>query len=143
MRTCLLWCTSLLVVAAGCGTTQSPKPSTPVGTSACTGGSATGEWSGTGAGPAGHVTGTGTLWQDGTKLSGTFRWNNTDQNSAWDHTVEGSVQCDSRVFTLHTVNIGNQGLSTWSISGGFSPDFASMTGTWNVDGGGKFTANKR
>jgi hypothetical protein len=144
MRIGLLWFISLLVGAAGCKSApSSPAPSVPIRASACPGGSATGEWSGTETGLAGNWTFAGTLWQEGTKLRGTLRWNNTDDGSVSDLEVEGSVQCDTRTFTLCTVKATNQfgEPASSSFSGSLSPNFASMSATW--DNGGKLTAQKR
>jgi hypothetical protein len=103
----------------------------------------TGEWSGTEAGTAGNWTFAGTLWQDGAKLSGRLRWNNTDNGTIADLALEGSIQCDLRTFALHTVNSTNQfGVpATNGFTGTLSPDFIDMTATW--DNGGKVTARKR
>jgi hypothetical protein len=138
MRMNLLMC--IFLWAVGCRTFA---PSTPIGAAVCPGGSASGEWSGSGADAAEHYAFSGSLLQEGTKLRGLFVWRNTAGGSpAYDATVEGDIQCNSRSFTVRTVSIGvNAGYSP-IYEGSFSPDFTSMTGTYNP-GGGRFTAAKK
>jgi hypothetical protein len=70
-------------------------------------------------------------------------WTNANDGSVGDLDVEGSVQCASRAFSLCTVHSNNQfgAPATSCFAGILSPDFASMTATW--DNNGKVTAQKR
>ncbi len=139
MKTCILGWVSLFCVAVGCKTAMPAPSSSPVGgAGACATGNATGEWSGTGKGAAGNFAITATIWQDGSRVTIAARWNNTEQNTFWNHTFEGSIRCDSRTFMVHAVNENPR----WEVSGSLSADFATLTGSWTADGGGEFTASK-
>lgn len=148
MRLNTLLCTSVLL-AAGCQpaapAAKSPAPQVAASPGGCPGGSATGQWSGTGIDSTGHWTFSLDLHQNGANLDGTFAWKNTDNgSSAHDH-VAGTVQCDTRAFNVHTVKLaGKSGtVSPATYKGTFGPGFTSLTGTWDVGGGGHWTATRK
>jgi hypothetical protein len=76
-------------------------------------------------------------------VTGRFRWNKLDDGSSFYLDVAGNVQCDTRAFTLRTVNSVNRygEPESGGFTGRFSPDFASMTATW--DNGCTLSAKKR
>jgi len=133
---------SISFLISACATKTQTPATNPAG---CPGGDASGEWTGTGTDSAGNWAFTGSLRQQGTKLSGTLLWNNTSTGASAKDDVEGTVQCETGAMMLQTLSIANQvGTVAGTVyNGNFSPDFAKLTGTWVVGGGGTFTAAKK
>jgi hypothetical protein len=139
MRKFIVLAVSLMISA--CAAKQTP----PTNAAGCPGGTASGEWAGTGTDNTGNWIFAGTLRQEGTRLTGTFAWNNTQNGSSAKDEVEGTVQCETGALTMRTVKMSEQvGTTAATVyTANFSPDFATMTGTWDVGGGGKFTAARK